>query len=375
MIELRPHQIEAIAAATEQPYIILNHSLRSGKTITALTYAKGVGKPLVVTHPNLIGHWEREAKRVGLDPVIVSWTKLKNLKSDEMSGIAGFIVDEAHLFKNHRSKRSKDLLRLIIDLSPSYILLLTGTPFKEGRNISLYSLLNLLGHPLAVDYSGFVNRFSDPNDLTVNRNSEGLLKACAGYIHTYNTPVQETQLVYVRERLWTPPKPQNPTDWMSALQMESVKKIPLTFEKISELENSHTVVFTWFQNSAVSLHEALTARGLSATLSTGAVTISERDKRRRKWKEEGGVLVGTIAANCEGIDLSEGETLIMHDLCFEETKNTQALKRCDTYHEECQDKRVMGASWLSDLVYAAFEKKVDLNPLNISEFSKVTGIG
>lgn len=371
-MELRPHQSEALVKIRKNPFLILNHALRSGKSITSLVYSKEGGKALVVTHPNLIKHWEKEALTVGVDPLIISWTSLSKYTADDLrsQGVKGFIIDEAHLFKNHRSKRSKDLLSLIVALQPRYTLLLTGTPFKEGRNMSLYNLLNLVGHPLAVDYSRFVRTYSDPSDLKTNKNVGNLLRAVEPYIHTYTNNNKTTEPEYIRTGLWLPKKPQSAGEWIEGFREESQHKIPMCVDLVTPLEASHVVVLTWFVETAQKLHNSFKIRGLSTTLATGLQTASERAKSLVKWKSEGGIYVGTIAANCEGLDLSEASVLIMHDLCFEETKNTQALKRADTYHEECREKWILGGSWLADITYLAFRKKVDLNPLNIGEFAK-----
>lgn len=373
MIQLRPHQIEAIARANEQPFLILNHALRSGKSITALEFARQANyKSLVITHPNLLGHWENEINKVGGVVTLIPWTKLDSITQNPQkwqleNKIDGFIIDEAHLFKNPSSKRSKALLKLIIAVSPKFTLLLTGTPFKEGRHISIYNLLNILGHPLAVDYWRFVERFSDKEDTRRNKNTPELLKAIRPYIHTFKYPKKETELTYIRKTSWSPPTPTTTAEWLEVLKEESLNKIPVSVEMVVESEASHQVVFTWFIDTSEKLQNAFKIRGINSYLSTGSDTPKKRVATIKKWKSEGGVLVGTIAANCEGLDLSEGEVLIMHDLCFEETKNSQALKRCDSYNVACDSKYAIGASWVSDVIYHAFQNKVELNPMNIAK--------
>lgn len=66
--------------------------------------------------------------------------------------ISGFVVDEAHFFKN-KSGRTKSM-KVIADATPGIRILMSGTPTPNGRHVELASQIDLLGKPAWKDIGG-----------------------------------------------------------------------------------------------------------------------------------------------------------------------------------------------------------------------------
>ena len=67
-------------------------------------------------------------------------------------GCVVLIADEAHALQNMASKRTQSFLKLTSHRTLCLaVMLLTGTPAKNGRPSNLFPLLRAVGHPLARD--------------------------------------------------------------------------------------------------------------------------------------------------------------------------------------------------------------------------------
>jgi SNF2 family DNA or RNA helicase len=77
------------------------------------------------------------------DVLIVSWAKIPTKISSSHYVV---IADEAHSMQNMNSARTRDALALMKNAMG--VLLLTGTPMKNGKPLNLFPLLKAINHPL-----------------------------------------------------------------------------------------------------------------------------------------------------------------------------------------------------------------------------------
>ena len=83
-----------------------------------------------------------------IDMYIYSWDSISAYK-DVILDVSDFLVicDEAHYMQSMETKRTKEALTLMSRKKCRGILLLTGTPMKNGRPSNLFPLLRAVQHP------------------------------------------------------------------------------------------------------------------------------------------------------------------------------------------------------------------------------------
>jgi SWI/SNF-related matrix-associated actin-dependent regulator of chromatin subfamily A-like protein 1 len=183
---LFPHQVDGVAFLLGRRQAILADDMGLGKTrqaIVALRHAAPDGPRLVVCPASLKANWAREIHLVEPDAevalvpspravtgaarwVVVNYDVLAR-HADALGRIpwAGIVVDEAHYIKNHKSARSRHV-REIAAASPSrsgdrrIVFALTGTPLTN-RPRDLFTLLQLVEHPLGRSFLSFAKRYCD----------------------------------------------------------------------------------------------------------------------------------------------------------------------------------------------------------------------
>ena len=180
---LYPHQVEGVAFLLGRRRSILADDMGLGKTrqsAIAMTAAAPVGPYLVICPASVKHNWARELRLalgdvvvrvVGPQPpppvgfqgwLIVNYDRLKR-DSEALSShrFAGFVFDEGHYIKNHRSQRSLYSRRLVAEAGANPVVhVLTGTPLTN-RPRDLFPLLQLVGHALGRSFLGFAKRYCD----------------------------------------------------------------------------------------------------------------------------------------------------------------------------------------------------------------------
>jgi SWI/SNF-related matrix-associated actin-dependent regulator 1 of chromatin subfamily A len=188
-----PHQLDAVKfalnrlEASKPSYLALDPGL--GKTIVATLIANLTKTDIFyVCPPFLSANTNREftkwcfLKRLYLlpDSMIARKKAFEEFKFDFWdSGSAGIlIVDEAHRFKNFKSKRTKALLNKIMPHFQGRVIFMSGTPMPNSRPLELWPVLRaavpeLFGkpffpfalkycgafqHEFGWDFTGFSNR-------------------------------------------------------------------------------------------------------------------------------------------------------------------------------------------------------------------------
>ena len=179
---LYPHQVEGVAFLLARRRSILADDMGLGKTrqaIVAMRQSAPAGPWLVVCPASVKFNWEREIRMVDEtcpvqvlagkkapkpDPegwIIVNYDVLGALRSKlELIPFEGFIYDEAHYLKNHKSQRSKHARELVAQANDPVLHALTGTPMTS-RPRDLFPLLQLIGHPMGKSFLSFAKRYCD----------------------------------------------------------------------------------------------------------------------------------------------------------------------------------------------------------------------
>jgi SNF2 family DNA or RNA helicase len=144
LTEYQQHAVERLRAALERRRgAILADAVGLGKTFVALAVIRTALAArdcvLVVAPASLRAHWRKHLARLGEHDVAFSThTALSNgqLPAAEPNLI---VIDEAHAFRNPRTRRYRSLQRLSRD---AHVLLLTATPVNNSAE-DLYHLIRI----------------------------------------------------------------------------------------------------------------------------------------------------------------------------------------------------------------------------------------
>lgn len=174
--KLFPHQKRAIMAGLKMRRMILALDMGLGKTLIGCVWSKAFLKSfpdikvLVICPVSLQAEWKRTAMAatgLTVSSKPASWlTKKENAASFDEEGqvfIASWakvppkivateryivVADEAHSMQSLESARTRVSLSLIQASGCIGVLLLTGTPMKNGKPSNLFPLLKAVRHPL-----------------------------------------------------------------------------------------------------------------------------------------------------------------------------------------------------------------------------------
>ncbi len=156
------HQKQAIRFMAYPKYHgnILALDVGLGKTFTALLAAKAYQlyydyEILVLAPPKVLKVWQREAEGVGVE--IKTFSAGKIPEPPEYNYV--LLADEAHLFQNIRSQRTKAFLKLASAPQCKACYPITGTPIRNGKPMNLLPLLLAIQHPLAKNLKAFQERY------------------------------------------------------------------------------------------------------------------------------------------------------------------------------------------------------------------------
>jgi SWI/SNF-related matrix-associated actin-dependent regulator 1 of chromatin subfamily A len=92
--------------------------------------------------------------------VIINYDILSGFQKELLSGsIDHFILDEAHMIKNHNSLRFKQVFKLIEANPDAPVTLLSGSPVKNRVN-DIFAYFKLIGHELGKSYKRFLDEYT-----------------------------------------------------------------------------------------------------------------------------------------------------------------------------------------------------------------------
>eukprot|EP00934_Nitzschia_sp_Nitz4_P001119 Nitzschia sp. Nitz4//scaffold105_size73764//71724//73528//NITZ4_005687-RA/size73764-augustus-gene-0.54-mRNA-1//1//CDS//3329532480//1119//frame0 len=386
---LYPHQKRAILKGLMKRRLILALDMGLGKTLIGCVWSKAFQrsypalKVFVICPVSLKGEWKRTAEEAtGLaveEDASRSKKKSNDVKNagDESSSLRlsihswskiptsippnakHFVVvcDEAHMMQSMTSARTKSTLKLVKDRRCVGVLLLTGTPMKNGSPSNLFPLLRGVQHPLGRHQRAFEQHFcnghfadfgqgqvwyangkTNLNQLhrLIGTNLLHLTKEeCLDAMppmkrETRNVPVSaRCQSMYVsavkdlaklREAMRTNDSLDS-NAMLGAFQSLRVQcafaKVQATVElakSILETTEPAVVIFTSFAQAAKAIHKQLTELGWEGSLLTGETPPQKRQGLVDNFQNGlSPVFVSTFGAGGVGITLTAACTLISLD--------------------------------------------------------------
>lgn len=146
MIQYLPYQRDGIEYALKKKRAIIADEMGLGKTVQAIgviNEASDVRSVLVICPVGLKLNWWREIDTwisPSREPYIdvAAYSELKKIRTAKYDMV---IIDEAHLIKNPKTQRAKEVERLV--RGAIRVLALTGTPI-ENRIAELWTLLRIV---------------------------------------------------------------------------------------------------------------------------------------------------------------------------------------------------------------------------------------
>lgn len=173
---LFPHQREGVDFLIEKGRGILADEMGIGKTRQAIYASEG--RTIIVCPASVKYGWVRELQGTISGNIFVhDSTKTDHVSSGDREwhivnydiigkerirsilaegDIRTLILDEAHMVKSPKSKRSKEVEKLAKEATRVY--LLTGTPVLN-RPMDLFNLLKIIGHPLGKNWYVYAVRY------------------------------------------------------------------------------------------------------------------------------------------------------------------------------------------------------------------------
>ena len=259
-VVLQPHQLRPLKVILNRPQqkgIIAYHSMGSGKTMTAIVFAKNAGRPIVLVSPGYLHTtWKDEIKR--LDKTLLKQITFHDVNEIETVSkrvkLAGklLIVDEAqHLVMKLRAMPADKALTCMQWLRSAYRnILLTGTPIYEDE-ASLMWLVNIASTVDVVPYrqSEIKQQFSTAKFLRSALNGWIFPVTISNWylivlqymaVHrpmveaTVNSQINVTKGIQRLENKAPPPQPAAPVteaDWIARLKE---KFRPSTMDEIKD---------------------------------------------------------------------------------------------------------------------------------------------
>lgn len=370
------HQIEAFNFYLKQENrrCIIADDMGLGKTLTALMIAKFENIRVIIICPaSLKTVWARESDKLGITPEIYSYEKCpERIGFDYL-----LIVDEAHYCQNCKSIRTKKVYQLCIDAYA--VLLLTGTPMRNGRPSNLYTLLRMIEHPIVRIKSDFEKRYCDAKETYFSRwDISGASNLDELKVKISDSLIQRKKedCLDLPEKLYSdirilPNKKDildynnmlsdmvdiNPLAKLTAIRVaNSHMKIPFLLEYLKTFDES-IVIFSPFETTVT-----LVAETLGVTPFTGNTTLSERTRIIDQFQSGlSKIFIGSIGAGGVGVTLHVASHLIMIDPPFTPGEYHQATDRihrigqkkvCNIYNLRCLK--------VDDYIYDMINSKVSI---------------
>jgi len=379
---LFPHQKQAILKAIAMRRKILALDMGLGKTLIGCCWARAFcqtfeGMRCFVLCPvSLKKEWQRTMEEaVGLtvhdddtkktsaataDATVslASWGKVPVVPSD---GTTKFIVvaDEAHSMQSMTAARTRDALKLMLAPNCSGVLLLTGTPMKNGKPANLFPLLKAVRHPLARHQKAFEAHFCGGQQVSFGggkaawqANGAANLQQLRALTQSHllhltkqaclanlppQTRVQHKVMVSSRAQLQhtqalqklakvyhnrnsSSDNSNNQEAILGAVQnlrmVDSLAKVDATVQtcqKVLEKEPA-VVVFTSFQQVAKAVHQKLSDAGWPGQLLTGETPAKKRQGLVDDFQNGlAPVFVATFGAGGVGLTLTAACTIVLLD--------------------------------------------------------------
>lgn len=371
------HQKKAILQALLMRRMILALDMGLGKTLIGCvwarafqaTYGGGILKVICICPVSLMREWKRTAEEAtGIvvedigknkpDPEsswmqICSWAKIPERIPSPKYVI---ICDEAHSMQSLEAGRTKAVLQLCKSSRCVGVLLLTGTPMKNGKPANLFPLLKAVKHPFGDHQKEYERHFCDGREKSFGRGrvvwdangcsnlsqlkehiSSHLLhmtkESCLGdlppqtrvYKHVtvsskhqlqHNQALNELATIYASTGKLEHAGDAILTAVTRVRQIGSYAKIDATVAIVKDVlqEEAAVVVFTSFAKVAKEVHRKLADSGWLGELLTGETPAHKRQSMVDNFQQGlAPVFVSTFGAGGVGLTLTAAHTIILLD--------------------------------------------------------------
>lgn len=190
---LFPHQKQAILAGLLMRRIILALDMGMGKTLIGCVWSRAFVNSfeslsvVVICPVTLKETWQRSLLEcTGLsvgdidDPdstsnvFLASWSKIPSPSQVTGTVFKNYVVvaDEAHYMQSMQASRTQDALKLMKASPCVGVVLLTGTPMKNGKPSNLFPLLNAVKHPFGNSQRVFEAHFCGGREVNFGHNKK-----------------------------------------------------------------------------------------------------------------------------------------------------------------------------------------------------------
>jgi SNF2 family DNA or RNA helicase len=326
---------------------------RTGEEATGLSVADGESDRDLVDH----------------DVIIVSWAKVP----DKLNA-SNFVVvaDEAHTMQSMQAARTKNALHLMESPSCVGVLLLTGTPMKNGKPSNLFPLLKAVRHPLGRNQRLYETHFCAGKEIRLG-NGPVIWTATGSSNVSQLRELSQSHLLYLSKETCLkelPPQTRivkkvpvssrmqaqhdralnelakiykTNMDSRSAVGNDAVLGATQRLRMVSSLaktdaaielslavlnQEAAIVVFTSFVEVAKTIHKKLMESGWNAELLTGETPAKKRqDMVDNFQKGLSPVFVSTFGAGGVGLTLTAACTIVLVDRPWTPGEANQAEDR------------------------------------------------
>lgn len=378
-----PHQVDTFDFCMAHNYCIMGLEMGLGKSLVALMVAAKVGGRMLILCPAYLkNNWELEF-RVHTDEtdilvvknkndikfidnykiVIINFEQIKHIDS-AFKKFDVVSVDECQYLKSMAAQRTKAFHAYIKNSCPNRLMLLSGTPIKNGVQ-EWYSLLLLCSYtPVAnngVDLRDvfktewkFQTHFCLQNRMNIRgrvitkfygmKNKESLRGLLKGkYIRRTADKVLDLPDMIRKDVLISfSDEEELGTAWRefnsglkgahvsTAKKASALGKAPFTSKYVVDLlENGSgpVVVFSEHPIAVMEIFEALKGKFRVKRID-GGINSDERGAIANAFQEgQLDVLVATIGSASTGLTLTESNNLVFNDISWVPANNAQAEKR------------------------------------------------
>ena len=359
-ITLREYQKEivskGITVLNRHKIVYLSMEVRTGKTLTALSIARGYKSVLFVTKKKAISSIQSDYNLLepNYDIVIINYESLHKVEGN----FDLVIVDEAHSLGSFPkpSKRVKDLLPLCKNKP---IIYLSGTPTPESFS-QIYHQLKISSYSPFKQYvnfyksanayvkvdrkmiaGNFINDYSNVNKDKIDKYSKGLFLSYtqkeAGFVNVINENIIPVKMLHVTKNLIkrlskdlviqgeeeviladTPVKLQQKIHQLSSgtIKFESGNYKVIDYSKCEYIKKH-------FNSQKIAIFYKFKAEfeALKETFTTWTNEIEEFNTKKDS------VFLVQILSGREGINLSIADSLIFYNIDFSATSYFQARDR------------------------------------------------
>jgi SWI/SNF-related matrix-associated actin-dependent regulator 1 of chromatin subfamily A len=356
------HQLDAVEFHLERKYSINAFSMGLGKTLVALLMKQRLGVDTLVVCPAYLKHnWLAEAQKflgTTLGLTVLSYNKF-NEKVEVLPRYKFVIFDEAHYLKNPKAQRTKAAHGYMKDVLPDHLLLLSGTPIKNGVS-EFWSLLKLCSYGpkqnrLFLPYQNSQYRFCDyfcrreytfgqHFKFTGLRHGDELrtlvrpwyLRKRAGDV--LDLPAQVRKKINIApdkhdkglEEAWAAYSNGKVSEHMStAKAVNALAKVTTTVELAGSIieGGQQVVVFSDHIKACEDLYSGLSDFAAGGII-TGATTVNKRTKTIEDFRDgKLAFIVATIGAMSVGVNLQTASHMVFNDYPWVPADLAQAEKR------------------------------------------------